>query len=114
MLEPQRPDSVQRWGAEPPHWYATDSGLFSDRPHICLEERFWDQAEQIATDRYYIIDAATSAVTEYVNTRRLYSQSEIAELLRGAGFEDLAFHASLTGDEDGEDEDVMVVCARKP
>ncbi len=113
LLEPQRLDAVQRWASKPPHWYRTESGLFADRPHICLEERFWDEDARIATDRYYAIDAASAEVTEYINTTRGYTNPEIAELVTEAGFDDVEFHPSLTGKEGEEDEDLMVVCATR-
>lgn len=113
VLEPQRLDAVQRWASKPSHWYRTESGLFANRAHICLEERFWDEKARVATDRYYVIDAATAEVTEYINTTRGYTQSEISGLLTQAGFEEIEFHQSLTGKEGEEDEDLMAVCATR-
>jgi SAM-dependent methyltransferase len=113
LLEPQRFDSLQRLGAEANFWTRHNAGLFSDRPHLYLEEHFWDEAKHVTTDRYYIIDAATAEATEFVNTRQAYTHTEINALLTTAGFTGIKFHASLTGSEEGEDEDCFAIVAKK-
>jgi len=114
VLEPQRADSVQRAGAETANWYRAQADLFCDRPHICLEEHFWDEEARVATDRYYVIEADSREVTEYTNSRQAYSHEELARVVTGAGFEELEFYESLTGEDWDVDEDLMVLCARKP
>ncbi len=113
LLEPQRLDSLQRYGVEPPFWMRQESGLFSERPHLYLEEHFWDEEDHVLTDRYYIIDAATGLAKEYVNTRQAYTHPELAALLYTAGFEAVEFHPSLTGEEETADEDCFAVVAVK-
>jgi SAM-dependent methyltransferase len=113
LLEPQRFDSLQRLGTEANFWTRHDAGLFSDEPHLYLEEHFWDEEKHVMTDRYYVIDAATSEATEFVNTRQAYTHAEINALLTTAGFTSVEFHASLTGSEEDEDEDCLAVVAKK-
>jgi len=113
LLEPQRLDAVERSGHEHANWYRSEADLFADQPHICLEEHFWDEEARVATDRYFAINAGTAEVSEYHSTTQGYQQSELADLVDAAGFEDVEFHRSLTGSEDGEDMSLMVVGARK-
>ena len=63
LLEVHTFETVHKMGLQPASWYSTDSGLFSDRPHLCLQENFWDDERSVATQRYYIVEAETSQVT---------------------------------------------------
>ncbi|HUW14214.1 MAG TPA: class I SAM-dependent methyltransferase, partial [Anaerolineae bacterium] len=51
VLEPHTHATVRALGEEPLSWYSADEGLFSDRPHICLQENHWDSEAQVATTR---------------------------------------------------------------
>jgi SAM-dependent methyltransferase len=113
VLEPQRFDSLQNHGSEPVFWARQQTGLFSDQPHLYLEEHFWDEERRVLTDRYYVVDAATGDATEYVNTRQAYTHAELTALLDSAGFEAIEFHASLSGSEEAADEDCFAVVANK-
>jgi SAM-dependent methyltransferase len=52
LLEPHTFEAVHRLGHQPPSWYASRDGLFSERPHICLKESFWDAELRVATERF--------------------------------------------------------------
>lgn len=67
-------------------WWHQKEGLFSDSAHLCLQESWWDEATQTATDRYYVIDAATAAVTRYASSYQGYPDSGYHALLAEAGF----------------------------
>ncbi len=62
ILEPHTFSAVEKIGNQGPSWYSAESGLFSDKPHLCLEEHFWDAPSQTAAIRFFIIDVATAAV----------------------------------------------------
>jgi hypothetical protein len=100
-------------GERGPFWSSTASGLFSDRPHLCLEERFWDAASCTTTNRYYIVDAETCEVTRYASTSQAYTDGEFRTLLTECGFTEPEFYPSLTGDVDESQRDLYVLVARK-
>lgn len=113
VLELQRLDAVQREGNEEPTWHRNETGLFSCRPHLYLEEHFWDEESRVSTARFYIIDAETGGITEYKSTMQAYSHREIAELVKEAGFRRVRFYPSLAGDDEDDEYGQFVVCARK-
>ena len=63
LLEPHPFDMVQQLGEKPASWYSSVGGLFSERPHVVLQENFWDGDSNTATTRYYILDANSHAAT---------------------------------------------------
>jgi hypothetical protein len=67
-LEPHTFAAVESLGKEGNSWYTTSGGLFSERAHFCLTEKFWDAEQAVATERYFIIDAATGDVKCYASS----------------------------------------------
>jgi SAM-dependent methyltransferase len=113
LIEYQTEESVRRLASVGPSWYSSASGLFYDLPHLCLEERFWDEASATGTTRFYIVDAATGDVVAHVLTAQAYTQPQLEAVLRQAGLADARWTPSLTGAPTG-DGDFSVVVARKP
>jgi SAM-dependent methyltransferase len=99
LLEPHTFSAVQQVGEAHPSWYSAEAGLFSDRPHVCLQESFWDAERRTATERYMIIDALTGDVTRHASTMQAYTRDEYRSLLGTCGFSEVAFHDSLAGTE---------------
>lgn len=87
LLEVHTWESVRRMGDEPPIWRAAERGLFSDRPHIRLDDACWHEAAQVAVHRHFVIDAADAGVSLYGSSVQAYSRAEYEELLRESGFE---------------------------
>lgn len=113
LLEVSSPDSVDQIGNQPSMWYASQAGLFSDRPHLCLMENFWDEASATATERFYVIDAASGAVTRHAASTVAYTETQLRKLLKEAGLGAPRFHPSLTGKEETQAQDMLVVLAQK-
>ena len=113
LLEVHTFDAVHKIGLQPSSWYSTNSGLFSDRPHLCLQENFWDDEQSVATQRYFIVDAETSQVTRYAASTQAYTQDEYLNMLKEAGFQDMAIYPSLTGEIDPTQFDLFAIRARK-
>ncbi len=86
LLEPSTAAAIAGIGRQPATWSAHPEGLFSDRPHLLLHEAFWDEASQVATDRYFVIDAESGAVQRHAASQRAYSDAALQDLLRSAGF----------------------------
>ena len=113
LLEVHTFETVHQMGLQASSWYSTNSGLFSDRPHFCLQENFWDESHSVATQRYFIVDAQTSQVTRYAASTRAYTQQQYLNLLIESGFQELEFYPSLSGETDHSQSDFFVIKARK-
>jgi SAM-dependent methyltransferase len=113
LLEPHTFDAVRGLGAPSSSWYSSERGLFSDKPHLCLQERSWDAATRTATDRYFIVDAVSGEVSLHAGTMQAYSDDEYRSLLTECGFENVEFYPSLTGARDESQGALIAVVARK-
>jgi SAM-dependent methyltransferase len=97
LLEVSTFDAVYEMGNQPATWYSAENELFSDLPHLCLMESFWDEEQNVATERYYIVDADSGQVTRYSASTQAYENGELAELLLQTRFQAPAFYPSLSG-----------------
>lgn len=112
LLELQTFDAIEQMGNVPSSWYSSPGGLFSDSPHLCLMEAFWDEEQAAATERYIILENE-GQVTRYASTTLAYTEESIAALLAECGFGEVTFHDSLTGETSESPEDFIVVTARR-
>ena len=110
LLEPHSFDVVKSIGEGSSSWYSAKSGLFSDKPHICLDESFWDEQSSTATKRYFIIDASNSDVARYATTYPAYTEQQYRSLLKECGFETIEFYPSLG---EAKQDGLIAVVARK-
>lgn len=113
LLEPHTFDAVRELGEQPPTWYTAPAGLFSEQPHFCLEESFWNPERGATTKRYYILDAATAEVTRYAQSLQAYTEAEYRALLSECGFGDVMFFPSLLGAEDKTQAGLLAIVARR-
>jgi SAM-dependent methyltransferase len=113
LLEPAHFDAVRSRGREGPTWSSAGSGLFSDRPHLWLEEHFWDEGSRTETTRYYIVDAASGEVAAHAATEQAYTDEELRALLAECGYGGVRFYPSLTGVEAEAQEGILALVARK-
>jgi SAM-dependent methyltransferase len=113
LLEPHTFAAIRKMGEQGNSWYSSKGGLFSSKPHLCLEERFWDSASSTATVRYFVIDSSTANVTGYAQTFQAYTNAEYQSLLIESGFKGVEFFSSLTGAENESQADLMAIAARK-
>ena len=100
LLEAHTSEAMQEFGQRPATWYAAESGLFSESPHLCLQENFWDAEGETVTRRYLIIAASTGEVARYAQSMKAYTEEQYRAVIEGAGFADVNFHPSLIGAED--------------
>jgi hypothetical protein len=94
-LEVSTFEGVCRLGKQAPSWYTSQAGLFSDRPHLTLQENFWDVDQAISTERYYIIDAESESVSSCSSTNQAYTQNQYDHLLKSIGFSNVNFWVEL-------------------
>ena len=112
LLEPHSRDAVMAIGNEGRTWDALDSGLFSDFPHLYLQQAHWDEGSQAATRQFFAIDAATGSVARYAASYQAYSDEDYRSLLVEHGFHDIEFYPSLTGDRDPRQLQLIAILAR--
>lgn len=112
LIEAQTFSAIRREGMEENTWYSESHGLFSDKPHIVLKESFWDDTNNVATVRYFVVDAETGDINKCAKSTQAYSKEEYHDLLTECGFQDVTFYPSLGGIDDEED-GLMVVVGRK-
>ena len=113
LLEVHTFEVVRQVGLQASSWYSSDSGLFSDRPHLCLQENFWDEDRSVATQRYFIVDAQTGRVTRYASSMQAYTEDQYRNVLEECGFQGIAFYPSLTGENDPTQPGLLVIVANK-
>jgi SAM-dependent methyltransferase len=104
---------VQRLGHQRTTWYTLEQGLFSDRPHLVLFESFWDEAQSVAIERFYIVDAETHEVTPHSSSMQAYTDDQYRYALQIAGLTDITFYPSLIGVPDERQPDLIAIVARK-
>ena len=84
ILEAHTYDAVRATGEAPATWQRHATGLFSAGPHLCLRENSWNAAEASALSRYFIIDAADTAVRQYVSFMQAYRLESYTKMLSSA------------------------------
>ena len=112
LLEPHTFEGVRGQGCRQ-EWWTSNGGLFSARPHLVLEETFWEDTHNTRTDRYYVIDAETTEVSRHAASYQAYRPDEYNRLLAESGFSDVQVYPSLTGEEDPQQPGLFVLTARK-
>ena len=113
LLEVHTFEVVHQMGLQPAGWYSSKAGLFSDRPHLCLQENFWEADQSVATQRFFIVDAQTSQVTRFAASTKAYTNQQYLDMLIICGFQNIAFYPSLLGEIDPSQHDFFAILARK-
>jgi SAM-dependent methyltransferase len=98
VLEPQTAEHIRTAAQAGPSWSAHNEGLFSARPHLLLTESSWDESASTSTQRFYVIDAKSSAVQRYALSNVAYEEDELVDSLVDLGFVATRVAASLTGE----------------
>ena len=113
LLEPHTYKAVHSKGNQGATWYSSQGGLFSDSPHVILTENHWDEGQQAATVRYYVVDASIQEVTKYAQSFQAYSEDSYGSLLQECGFEDAKIFPSLAGIEDESQAGMFAITVKK-
>ncbi len=112
LLEPHPYILVKELGEKPATWYSSHVGLFSEHPHIVLQENFWDEGFHATTIRYYIIDALSGEVSRYAHSLQSYQDEEYHTLLSSNGFEEVHVSSGLSGNRTATG--LITITGRKP
>jgi SAM-dependent methyltransferase len=113
LLEVQSQQQIQRGGEGASSWYSAASGLFSEAPHLVLQENFWSADATASTTRFSVIDGRTGSVSSYALSNEAYTEDELTDVLQSAGFTDVERFRSLGGKAVNGEQDLPVVLARK-
>ena len=113
LLEAHTSGAFREFSQRPATWYSSESGLFSDLPHLCLQENFWDAGSETVTRRYLIISTSTGEVARYAQSLKAYTEGQYRAVIEGAGFADVRFLPSLIGKEDPSQPHLLAITARK-
>jgi len=113
LLEVQTREQIQEAAESAPSWYTAPSGLFSESPHLVLQENFWHADAGASTTRFLIIDGRTGAVSSYALSNEAYTEQELTDVLLQAGFEKVERFPSLSGKVEAGEPDLPVVVARR-
>ena len=84
VLEAHTFEAVRDVGIAPATWQRHASGLFSENPHLCLQENSWSVEGSSTLSRYFIVDAATATVQQYASFMQAYTLEDYQEILRAA------------------------------
>jgi SAM-dependent methyltransferase len=114
LLEPHTFAAVEASGEEAESWYASPAGLFSSQRHIVLTENFWDAGLAVATNRYYVVDAATGTVTRHAASMQAYTDQGYRDLIAECGFVRFRHYPSLTGEVAPDGYGLVALLAEKP
>jgi SAM-dependent methyltransferase len=113
LLEVSTFAAVRRQGHQPSTWYTLEQGLFSDRPHAVLFESFWDEAQAVAVERFYVIDAESHEVIQHSISTQAYPDEQYRRMLLDANFADITFYPSLVGRPDERQQDLIALVASR-
>ena len=113
LLEAHTLAVIQEMENQGNSWHSAEEGLFSDRPHICLTESFWDSATNTATQRFFVIDASTGDVTRHAQTMQAYTDDDYTSLLKECGFGNIECHPAMGKAEDVKQDGLFAIVARK-
>ena len=91
ILEGHTFAAVRESGLTPPTWWTCESGegLLSDKPHLCLQDNYWDEDSATATTRYFTVNAAGSVVRMFCSSMTGYQPEQYEKMLAAAGFDGL-------------------------
>lgn len=80
---------------------------------LMLMENFWDAERAVATERYFVVDAATGQVERHAASMQAYAEADYRELLTACGFGDVSVYPSLSDVEGDDTYGLCAIVARK-
>lgn len=85
LVEVHSFDEVKRQGQAEPSWQRQSQGLFLDAPHLLLTEHAWDEAFQISSTLFWVIEE-NGKVTRFGSRMQAWQDGEYLQLLNECGF----------------------------
>jgi SAM-dependent methyltransferase len=94
-------------------WHAAQTGFWSDRPHIVLEQGYDYPELGVHLDQYIVVED-TQDVRVFRNWFQDFTESTITDELEASGFEVLGIYADLLGNPCTGDSGWLGAVAMKP
>lgn len=107
LLEVSYAGALEAEATKPPTWFTAESGLFSDSPHLGLQETKLDLGCLVSN--YYIVDEA-GGITTYTTMHQIYTEDEYRQMLRA--FDPVLVYPCLMGMQE-ENPQFMAILATK-
>jgi len=67
-------------------WYTDDKGLWGDEPFLHLGERFWNEAEEMSIERFYVIHLETGTLDQITLCDQTYPVETMAQMMKQTEF----------------------------
>ena len=99
VLEVFSEAKIESMGKQGSSWRSMPDGLFSDSPHLHLQEHFWFPSDRLTVGRHYVVEE-NGNVLEYRDTLKSYSDQEYTDMFDKLGFQRVVLLPSLSGELD--------------
>jgi len=113
LIEAHTYDAIKRIGQAENSWYRSESGLFSDRPHLCLIANIWYEDEELERTSFTVLDAETTDAEVYINTLQAYSFDSYRAMLKRAGFSQVDIIPAWGKPDFDENDNLVMLRARR-
>lgn len=113
LIEAHTYDAIKRIGQAENSWYRSESGLFSDRPHLCLIANIWYEDEELERTSFAVLDAETTEAEVYINTLQAYSFDSYRAMLKRAGFSQVDIIPAWGKPDFDENDNLVMLRARR-
>ena len=113
LVERHALEALHRAGTSPPTWYAAPLGIFSDEPHIVLEEHAWSEDARSASTAFFVVDAESAEVSPYGERLHAYEDAELLAILGEIGFRDARIDNTFPASTSDLQHDFAAVVATK-
>lgn len=114
LLEVHTFDAVRAIAKQQRSWYSAKRGIFSDQAYLCLVETFWHAKQNVATERFFIIDALTGDLSHHAASTQAYTDEQYRSMLTECGFKQVAFLPSLSGEPAVSPSDFFIILTGSP
>lgn len=108
LVEYQPYDSFPREDSQ--EWQAYTASVFSNLPHLWLQECSWHEPLQAEICVHWIIDAATGELSRYAQSHQAYRDEELCGIFAGAGLANPRFFPAIAGISESFEFPLLVTC----
>lgn len=95
-------------------WSWEKESVFSDGPHLWLQEFAWDQERAVEVHVHWILEQDSGKLSRYIQCHHGWTDSQLTDLLAEAGLVDPVFHPPIVGVEEEFEFPMLVTRRRVP
>ena len=78
-------------------WTSHEESVFCDKPHLWLQEFFWDESARAEVHVHWILETESGNLTRYIQCHQGWPDEELLAVLEDSGLVDPVFHPPVTG-----------------